>query len=208
MRTDRIVRKRMGGADLAFYEGAAGLYGADDALIERYWPVKPGQICFDIGAGPGSWTLAALARGAFTFSFDPRDLALTLLGDHIRLNGFSRAALVPAGLWDSTGTRPFTPTTATFKGPEAPMVERAPVITLDEYCEGVGLRRLDYLTMDVEGAECEAIRGGRATIRKYVPDLFIEVHELSYRDVLMADLRTLANYRFEDLGPYLIATSR
>jgi len=48
--------------------------------------------------------------------------------------------------------------------------EQVPVVTIDS----LGLQSCDFIKLDVEGMECEAILGGRATIEKFKPMLYVE----------------------------------
>jgi 2-polyprenyl-3-methyl-5-hydroxy-6-metoxy-1,4-benzoquinol methylase len=41
-------------------------------LRERYWQPKAGDVCIDIGAFHGSYTLPALAAGATVYAIDAR----------------------------------------------------------------------------------------------------------------------------------------
>lgn len=50
-----------------------------------------------------------------------------------------------------------------------------PQVTLDDYCKFTGLIP-DVITMDVEGAEMEVIKGGLETIAKHKPVIFMSVH--------------------------------
>ena len=51
--------------------------------------------------------------------------------------------------------------------------ERCRMTTLDGYCEG--FERLDLVKIDVEGAELLVLRGGRRTLGRHAPLIFVEV---------------------------------
>jgi FkbM family methyltransferase len=51
------------------------------------------------------------------------------------------------------------------------------VETLDRLVEREGLRRLDFVKIDVEGGELAVLRGGGATIDKFRPALLLEIEE-------------------------------
>jgi FkbM family methyltransferase len=52
--------------------------------------------------------------------------------------------------------------------------------SLDSYLEEAGLQRIDFLKLDVEGAEPDVLEGGRRTIQRHRPALAISVyHKLS-----------------------------
>jgi hypothetical protein len=50
------------------------------------------------------------------------------------------------------------------------------VTTLDSYCERHKLKKLNFLKIDIEGAEYFAINGGINTITKFKPILHMEVN--------------------------------
>lgn len=50
-------------------------------------------------------------------------------------------------------------------------------ITIDTLVNELGLKRVDWIKMDIEGGEIEALRGAQQTLELLSPVLFIEVHE-------------------------------
>jgi FkbM family methyltransferase len=146
------------------------------------------HVIFDIGANVGFYSLhwaSRLAPGGTIHSFEPvpstfswlvRNIALNNLEDVIRANNI--------GLGE-------TPTTASLFLPDftgcgaASMKNLHPsehsrevtieIDTLDHYFSAAGLRRLDLLKADVEGAELSVLQGGRDTISEYRPLIFLEL---------------------------------
>jgi precorrin-6B methylase 2 len=55
-------------------------------IRERYWQPKAGDVCIDIGAFHGSYTLPALAAGATVYAIDGRIEPLKVLRK--RADGF------------------------------------------------------------------------------------------------------------------------
>ena len=53
-----------------------------------------------------------------------------------------------------------------------------PVYTLDEIVDTLGLDRVDFIKMDIEGAEPEALKGAERTIVRFKPKLAISVYHL------------------------------
>lgn len=51
--------------------------------------------------------------------------------------------------------------------------DRVQTITIDDYVVGAGLSRVDFIKMDIEGAEVPALRGALQTIRHFQPRLAI-----------------------------------
>jgi hypothetical protein len=50
-------------------------------------------------------------------------------------------------------------------------------ISIDNLGEALALPRLDWIKVDIEGAEVEALKGARQTLQRYKPTLWIEFHE-------------------------------
>ena len=55
-------------------------------------------------------------------------------------------------------------------------LEPAQVLTLDDYCDGHGLHRVDFIRMDIEGAELKALKGAEHIIDRDHPHILIEIH--------------------------------
>jgi FkbM family methyltransferase len=53
---------------------------------------------------------------------------------------------------------------------------KATTITIDETLKLLGLNRLNFIKMDIEGSELAALKGGEASIRKYRPKLAISLY--------------------------------
>jgi hypothetical protein len=49
-------------------------------------------------------------------------------------------------------------------------------VTVDGLVQGLGLARLDWMKIDVEGAECEVLEGARQVLHRFRPILLVEVH--------------------------------
>lgn len=54
--------------------------------------------------------------------------------------------------------------------------QRAYTITIDDYVEQNQLPKVDFIKMDIEGAELSALRGGIKTIKKFKPKLAISIY--------------------------------
>jgi hypothetical protein len=54
--------------------------------------------------------------------------------------------------------------------------EKVPLTTIDKLVAELKLDRVDFIKMDIEGAEVEAVRGGRATIARFRPRMALSVY--------------------------------
>jgi hypothetical protein len=61
-------------------------------------------------------------------------------------------------------------------------VEDIPIVTLDEEILQAGLPAPDFIKIDIEGWEIEALRGARKTLELHKPALFLEMHGETLRE--------------------------
>ena len=52
------------------------------------------------------------------------------------------------------------------------------VCTLDGYCERLGIKKVDLVKMDIEGAELEALQGAKNILVNQSPELLIQAYHL------------------------------
>jgi FkbM family methyltransferase len=148
-------------------------------LRETWWDVKPGDVVFDVGAAYGSFTLCALAAGAaLVVAAEPDKEVFYALCNNVNINGPApgRFVGVPAVVWDRDGCSAGfdAGNNSSVPGPNAH--EHRPGVTVDGLCQRMGIHRLDWLKIDVEGMESYVVAGALESIKRYRPRLFIENH--------------------------------
>lgn len=114
----------------------------------------------DIGALCGAWTLPALKMGAEVISVEPDIHFYTILTDNVILNGFKKWRGLNCGVYDKDMT-------ADFYDMSHIQLQRLDSLDLD---------KVNYIKIDVEGAELEVLNGGRELLSNNHPYLFIECH--------------------------------
>jgi FkbM family methyltransferase len=55
-------------------------------------------------------------------------------------------------------------------------LQPTPVVTLDDYCAQQEIERVDFIRMDIEGAEQRALEGARAILDRDRPHVLLEIH--------------------------------
>jgi FkbM family methyltransferase len=161
----------------------------DLPILRRLIP--PDGIVFDVGAHAGQYTklFARLAERGFVFAFEPGSYARTVLRAAIMVNRLNNVAIVPLALGSRAGTATLAmPVKSSGSygfglshlGPaDAGREIRAELVgvaTLDEATAALGLDRLDFIKADIEGWELQLLRGGRATLARLKPALFLEMN--------------------------------
>ena len=146
-----------------------------------YVDVSPGDVVFDIGSHLGTFTRSALSSGAsLVVAFEPEPTNIACFKrsfeEEIRAR---RMILIEAAAWDEPGTLTFaTPpivNTATGKVDEAGelLVE---AVTIDSVVERLHLDRLDFIKMDIEGAEQRALAGARGLLTRFKPRMALSIY--------------------------------
>lgn len=141
---------------------------------EQYWKVKPGDVAIDVGASYGAYTLTALDQGAdYVFAFEPEPSIAQDLRRNIEANGWEgKAHVFTEALWDKSDLvdmRDWAP-----HWPAQTITGFYTARALDDV--GALMARLDWLKIDVEGAEVRVIRGGLEVINRTKPTIIVECH--------------------------------
>ena len=150
---------------------------------ERWWKIAPGEIVLDCGAAFGSYTLPALAQGAaHVYAWSPEGMDV-VLSKNLNSNGWiSKCTVFKTGLWSRLGCLkcPEKTLPRLFSNPEEAKKDPEPgatflVSTLD-FQIPPSLRHVDWIKLDVEGAEVEVLKGGKGTLRRWKPKILVENH--------------------------------
>jgi FkbM family methyltransferase len=144
--------------------------------------VRAGDIVLDCGANVGVYTRQALRAGArLVVAIEPAPENLECLRRNFRAESASgRVVVYPKGVWDSEATMkirlvPHNPAadTLVLHPPGSQEGAGVPLTTIDRLVEELRLPRVDFIKMDIEGAEQRALRGARQTLARFKPRLAI-----------------------------------
>src|SRR5437899_3495658 len=161
-----------------------------EPMATRSFQVAPGDVVVDVGAHIGRYALKAATKASTVIAVEPDPSNFRLLERNVRLNGFSNVDLVPQALssglgtrvlWlatkGNTGTSTFDPDAFGARGGIAPAKSvHVDTLTLDDLVESVGLTRVDWLEVDVEGHEISVLEGAKAALR-ITRAMILEVNE-------------------------------
>jgi FkbM family methyltransferase len=176
--------------------------------------VQPGDVVLDAGANIGTFTREALLAGASkVVAIEPSERNVECLKRNFAKEiAEGRVVVYPKGVWHQDEVLEFNVyensaldslvmkerTESTSK----PTVVKVPVTTVDRIVAELGLERVDFIKMDIEGAERNALRGAAQTIGKMRPRMAVATENLEDDwKVVPEVLRTIrADYR-SDCGP-------
>ena len=145
---------------------------------------EPGDHVIDAGSLFGDTALAfatAIGERGRVYSFDPLASHSEITVHNIVQNGLEgriRFFPVALGSFDNEIEGPVMSGLEANPGYSLETVdkERLPIRTIDTFLSAGTVPRVDFLKMDVEGSELEALRGAEGTLRRYKPKLAISVY--------------------------------
>lgn len=152
-------------------------------LIEQYrLPnlVEPteGDIVLDVGACFGDtaiWFKRYIKDSGKVFAFEPVGYSFAILKENIERNKITNIIPEKLALSDHEGTLSIL-----GKGGAAKLSangsEEVKVTTIDRFVEEQKLDRIDFIEMDIEGAELRALMGAENSLKKFRPKLAICVY--------------------------------
>lgn len=173
-------------------------------IIEQI--MKPGYVILEIGANIGYYALMEsrlVGETGKIFAIEPEIDNFRLLNRNIELNGIKNIEIFNFAISDSGGEVPFYLTENSNlhsmikpkKGQYNTLMVKTK--TADDFLSDKG--KIDYLRMDIEGYEYQALKGMHRTLSENKNlQLFIELHcNLLRAERSIEILRKLKSYRFE-----------
>jgi FkbM family methyltransferase len=133
--------------------------------------LKPGNIVFDIGANGGIYTVAAakaVGSSGHVYAFEPGRRELELLRNNIIKNNLSNVTVVERAVSDKTSSADFV---VSQDGAMNSLAENShahqkviyhievKTISLNEFVDEYNVSKVDFVKIDVEGAEHLVFRG-------------------------------------------------
>ena len=161
--------------------------------------VRPGDIVIDGGAHVGTFTDEALRRGAAkVIAVEPEPVNAECFRRNFKKEiGEGRVVLLEKGVWSSETTLELS-VAKDNSGMNSFVIDQGantskisvPLTRIDTIVRELGLARVDFIKLDIEGAEREALKGGMETMRQFRPRLMLEMyHREDDRQVLPAIVR-------------------
>ena len=158
-------------------------------------------VCLHVGASDGrhSYVMTQVAPQARIYAFEPSAFAFEVLKVGIAWHRMGKqVTAIHAAVADKPGElllvtpkkssgrmgRAYAYVSETApNGPARPdlqdqgsELQKTPVVTLDGFCAEQGIARVDFIRMDIEGAEQKALKGALGIIDRDRPHVLLEIH--------------------------------
>ena len=179
-----------------------------DALYDRDRPFKDGEVVVDAGARIGVFAAkisAAVGERGTVIAIEPEPKNYACLLKNIRANRLHNVVPVRKMLWSerrrlnlylsaypaahSAYRDPFFASTGTALSVEAD--------SLDTLLEDLGIDRVNFIKMDIEGAEAEALKGMKRTLESDVQMAIAAYHPVEGHPSLEDMVSRLATLGFQ-----------
>ena len=170
----------------------AALAGAAETAEHRFWKTLnlKGLTVYDVGAFQGLLTLYFARQAKTVICYEPNSSNYNRLLENVRLNGLDNVVVRKMGagakVEDATlvysklmpGGGSLEPAIADRIRQSGSDTVRQPVhiTTLDQDIREAALPPPDFMKIDIEGFEIEALRGASHTLTSHSPALFLEMH--------------------------------
>ncbi len=166
-----------------------GFETAETAFVARF--LRPGMTVLDVGAHHGLYTLLAskcVGRDGRVIAFEPSSRERRRLERHLRFNRCGNVEIQSCALGDRDGEADLYLVEGAHdwcNSLRAPNVEertsrvRVEVRRVDGVLEDMSWPRVDFIKLDVEGAELSFLHGARRMLRRDVrPAILVEVQDV------------------------------
>ena len=163
--------------------------------------VKLGDIVIDAGGCWGDTALYFAQNAARVFCFECMPSNQKIIRENLALNLSlaEKISVVPKALWSQSGQKVIFEDNGagSHRSSDGRGIE-VETLTIDDLVSGNSLERVDFIKMDIEGAEPDALIGGERTIRRHRPQLAISLyHDVSHFALIPNWIASLnLGYRF------------
>jgi FkbM family methyltransferase len=161
---------------------------AECAFVSRL--LQPGMTVIDAGAHHGLYTLLAsrkLGRSGRVLAFEPSARERVRLEKNLRINACRNVTVRAVALGAAEGTADLFVVDGNqdcFNSLRPPAIDAqtrsvpVQVTSLDESVREAGIVRANFLKLDIEGGELEALRGAQKLLSEQRPVAMIEVQDV------------------------------
>jgi FkbM family methyltransferase len=163
---------------------------SDMAPVKGYelnYQLKPGDVVVDAGAFTGDYTFFASRKVGPTgrvLAFEPDPKTRAILARNSKKEKYGdNITIVPKGLWNENTTLRFNDLNSLQSklepnAPSGPNTVTVDVCRLDDELKKLGVKKVDVLKMDIEGAEIEAIQGCEETLANNRVNVIIAAYHI------------------------------
>ena len=155
--------------------------------------IKAGDTVIEAGANIGSETLiiSKLVGNGCVYGFEPNPYSFERLGINVSINNLTNVKILDIAMGEKDGDISFNIYPKNFCNPgmsskyeETPITRKitVPQQTLDTFVAAQKIGKVDFIKMDIQGAEMDMLKGATDTIARDKPKIFLEA-TTGYNDI-------------------------
>lgn len=182
-----------------------------DQIYNRLFRLKDGFVAIDVGAHVGVFTLKAseeVGEKGLVISFEPNPYTFNLLERNLKMNQVTNVIPYRIALSNSSGKSKLYQSPHPREDSLVKVRSKYVLVNLDildKVISKLNLERIDFVKIDVEGAELRVLEGAQKTLAKFRPNLAIAAyHELNKIEEI-SDFLLRNNFRVFINKPYVYA---
>ncbi|WP_106567673.1 FkbM family methyltransferase [Cecembia rubra] len=159
----------------------------DFDYYQHYYKVKEGDYIIDAGANFGHLTIyfsKKVGKSGRVYSFEPDSMNRNYIKQNLALNKDcpKNINMLDHLIWNNNEMVDFcesgTVASSALYIEDSNKIVKKEAITLDKWAENNHLLKLDFIKMDIEGAEIQAIQGAKQMLSKLKPNLAIASYHI------------------------------
>lgn len=135
----------------------------------QYYAPQPGDTVVNAGGYHGYFALYLAHKvgpAGRVFCFEPDPINADIITKNIAYNNYRNITVIKKGLWSKSTILPFETrgSSSRVSSPDKTS-HHVPVCSLDDELRQHNVSNIHFMSMDIEGAELEAIKGAEQTIK-------------------------------------------
>ena len=156
-------------------------------VYERFYELRKGDLVIDVGANVGMFTVKAsmsVGEEGKVIAIEPVEENFELLKKNVELHKLANVRIIRKALGRKRGKAVMLKSLlsgthqlkSVCKNSEFPIEEmEIEVDSLDNICKELNVNRIDFLKIDVEGAELDVLKGAEESL-KFTKNIAMELH--------------------------------
>jgi len=159
-------------------------------VMEKYMDIKEGSTVIDGGAFHGDmaqYFSKKVGRDGNVYSFEPLKYNLIILNEIIYKYDLRNVNIIPKALWNKRDRIPFY--LSDYQNAGSPLKEfrkvkkekflKIQADSLDNIVKNLNIKKVDYVWMNIEGSEINALKGMKKTLKDNKCKLCISTHKVN-----------------------------
>lgn len=172
---------------IGYYNLVSRHEGWMDVIVQRLYKERQGCI-LDVGVNLGQTLLkiASMGNGINYYGFEPNPVCCNYCNQLIKTNKLNSFVVFPVGLSDKASVVKLFGDNDHASGASIienfrenkekyPLINLVPVFTGDEILAGEKITAINFIKIDVEGAELEVLKGLQSVILQFRPVIIVEI---------------------------------